>query len=221
MRSEAGRGGPLAITSRSPLVMDSSSTRNCRSSTFLQGETGLSARRPERWASPSDGRDGRGHQVLRPRRRHCPRVMADGGRASWKAPGLPNSHRVLYSEAAGLSKMGVWKPTSFLPRVAVGPGGRTGCKWKHSGAGNLTAYRTDQSVGTEGRGGGVLPVPTSISSPPLKIGQGCSVMRAPTAPLRALAGTLRETHSPTHTPRQHRGDTDTATAHKAALPGAS
>lgn len=48
-----GWGGPSTITSRSPLVMDSSSTRNCRSSTFLQGERGLSELHPEGWALPS------------------------------------------------------------------------------------------------------------------------------------------------------------------------
>lgn len=46
-----GRGG-AGVTSRSPLVMDSSSTRNCKSSTFLQGETGLSGLGSERWAVP-------------------------------------------------------------------------------------------------------------------------------------------------------------------------
>lgn len=45
--------GPLTVTSRSPLVMDSSSTRNCRSSTFLRRERGLSGLCPGRWASPS------------------------------------------------------------------------------------------------------------------------------------------------------------------------
>lgn len=76
---QASQAVPVTVTSRSPLVMDSSSTRNCRSSTFLRGERELSGLCPDRWASPSqqwqrdEATDGPESEV-RPHRRCCPRL---------------------------------------------------------------------------------------------------------------------------------------------------
>lgn len=78
MELRQGWGG-AGVTSRSPLVMDSSSTRNCKSSTFLQGETGLSGPDSERWAAPQGGQGGaRPPASAQAQGRHRPRVTVIG-----------------------------------------------------------------------------------------------------------------------------------------------
>lgn len=126
LSAKQARVVPLTVTSRSPLVMDSSSTRNCRSSTFLWRERELSGLCSVRWASPSQQ-----YREVRPQmaqslrsdhtegaflaRGHLPRA-----RTSCKPPALPASWPVLHTETMDFPKIGVLNATSLLPRVAVG-----------------------------------------------------------------------------------------------------
>lgn len=132
-----GRGGPPTITSRSPLVMDSSSTRNCKSSTFLQGERGLSRLGSEPWASP------RAQTTQK-----APTVPESWlmGRASWKPLALPAAGPVLHSETTGFSKTG---------RVRRHP---SSLGWLWDGvAGGAVLLLHEQSAGREGGSVGLFP----------------------------------------------------------------